>query len=379
MTPEREGTPLPPHVILGRASLLAGRTVTALVEFEAAARAARTPAESRLAAHHEALVHAVRGSLDAADGILAHTYDDDPARDSSSGGGAEPTDAVARAARALLAVERLTPEATAAVRDLDAGSPELLPFALLADTRLSLAEGLPHRTLDTLDLLLPQLPARGPLVGDIATASRIDALALLGDLRAAGRIDAAGGDLTRLARARLVLRHGRPAAAATIAGAILAARGTPPGQRAEASLLIAWATFLRTGRVDAALATSAARWMLATGARRPLAMLPASARAELAAAVPADVGDAFVRAAHGVVSAPEAPRIPPLTRSERRVLAAVRGPVTLDGAAHLLGVSRNTVKTHLTSVYRKLGVTRRAEALVAGERLGLFDGIESMP
>lgn len=364
-------------MVLGRASLLAGRTVTALVEFEAAARAARTPAEIRLAAHHEALVHAVRGSLDAADGILARAYDDDPAP--YSGVGAEPTDAVARAARALLAVERLTPEASAAVRSLDAGTPGLLPFALLADTRLSLAEGLPHRTLDTLDLLLPQLPARGALMADIAAASRIDAFALLGDLRAAGRIDTAGGDLTRLARARLVLRQGRPAGAATLAGAILTARGTPPGQRAEASLLIAWATFLRTGRVDAALATSAARWMLATGARRSLAMLPASARAELAAAVPADVRDAFARAAVGVVAAPEVPRIPPLTRSERRVLAAVRGPVTLDAAAHLLGVSRNTVKTHLTSVYRKLGVTRRAEALVTGERLGLFDGIESMP
>jgi LuxR family maltose regulon positive regulatory protein len=34
-------------------------------------------------------------------------------------------------------------------------------------------------------------------------------------------------------------------------------------------------------------------------------------------------------------------------------------------------VSRNTVKTHVGSVYRKLGVSSRAEAVTRGRELGL--------
>ena len=34
------------------------------------------------------------------------------------------------------------------------------------------------------------------------------------------------------------------------------------------------------------------------------------------------------------------------------------------------GVSENTVKTHLASIYRKFGVERRAEALEVARRLG---------
>jgi LuxR family transcriptional regulator, transcriptional regulator of spore coat protein len=34
-------------------------------------------------------------------------------------------------------------------------------------------------------------------------------------------------------------------------------------------------------------------------------------------------------------------------------------------------MSRNTAKSHLRSLYRKLGVTNRAEAVEAAERLGL--------
>lgn len=50
-----------------------------------------------------------------------------------------------------------------------------------------------------------------------------------------------------------------------------------------------------------------------------------------------------------------------LTRRERVVLERLDESVTLDQIARELFVSRNTVKTQVRSVYRKLGVSTRAE------------------
>ncbi|WP_102509732.1 helix-turn-helix domain-containing protein [Sanguibacter massiliensis] len=61
----------------------------------------------------------------------------------------------------------------------------------------------------------------------------------------------------------------------------------------------------------------------------------------------------------------------PLTRRELVVLAHLSDDVTLDDVARELFVSRNTVKTQVRSVYRKLGISTRAEAVVHARRLGL--------
>ena len=42
-----------------------------------------------------------------------------------------------------------------------------------------------------------------------------------------------------------------------------------------------------------------------------------------------------------------------------------------------LYISMNTVKTHVRELYRKLGVTSRADAVVRAEALGLLDLPES--
>ena len=52
----------------------------------------------------------------------------------------------------------------------------------------------------------------------------------------------------------------------------------------------------------------------------------------------------------------------PLTAAELRILKLLPTSTYLQMAATLY-VSRNTVKTHLRSVYQKLGVASRAEAI----------------
>jgi DNA-binding CsgD family transcriptional regulator len=59
-----------------------------------------------------------------------------------------------------------------------------------------------------------------------------------------------------------------------------------------------------------------------------------------------------------------------LTAREREVLALVAAGVANKGIARSLGVSPNTVKFHLASLFDKLGVATRAEAIAAAARAG---------
>jgi LuxR family transcriptional regulator, maltose regulon positive regulatory protein len=62
----------------------------------------------------------------------------------------------------------------------------------------------------------------------------------------------------------------------------------------------------------------------------------------------------------------------PLTSSELAVLRLLPSHMTNQEIAEALFLSINTVKTHLRSVYRKLGVTTRRQAISRGGRLGLL-------
>jgi LuxR family transcriptional regulator, maltose regulon positive regulatory protein len=69
-----------------------------------------------------------------------------------------------------------------------------------------------------------------------------------------------------------------------------------------------------------------------------------------------------VRAARDGAGQPGRVLVEPLTAAEQRVLALLPTSTYLQ-IADFLYVSRNTVKTHLRSIYRKLGVTSRSQAL----------------
>lgn len=64
--------------------------------------------------------------------------------------------------------------------------------------------------------------------------------------------------------------------------------------------------------------------------------------------------------------------IQPLTEREAQVLAQAAAMLTADEIAVALSISTNTVKTHLVSIYRKLGVRRRREAVHRARELGML-------
>ncbi|MCW2522580.1 MAG: LuxR family transcriptional regulator [Frankiales bacterium] len=61
-----------------------------------------------------------------------------------------------------------------------------------------------------------------------------------------------------------------------------------------------------------------------------------------------------------------------LTARERGILTQLAGPMSLAEVAATLGISVNTVKTHSAALYRKLGVSRRRDAVARGYELGLL-------
>ncbi|MFB3078283.1 MAG: helix-turn-helix transcriptional regulator [Lysobacterales bacterium] len=52
-----------------------------------------------------------------------------------------------------------------------------------------------------------------------------------------------------------------------------------------------------------------------------------------------------------------------LTRAEARLAMQLANGATLDEAAEKLHISRNTVKSHLSSVFSKTGVTRQTKLI----------------
>lgn len=64
--------------------------------------------------------------------------------------------------------------------------------------------------------------------------------------------------------------------------------------------------------------------------------------------------------------------IEPLSQQEQRVLNLLVSGQTYPEMAQTLIVSTNTIKTQVSSISRKLGVNRRAQAIACAQRLHLF-------
>ena len=100
------------------------------------------------------------------------------------------------------------------------------------------------------------------------------------------------------------------------------------------------------------------------------ALLVAAARAVVAeTAQPSVLGRVVDTAAAAAgVGAADASFGEPLTETERRVVGMLDGTLTEREIARELHLSHNTVRTYRRRLYRKLGVTSRAEAVAAARR-----------
>ncbi len=70
--------------------------------------------------------------------------------------------------------------------------------------------------------------------------------------------------------------------------------------------------------------------------------------------------------------APPSPSSPDLTSREREVLALLARGLSNEAIGRELYISATTAKFHVTNLMRKLAVSRRAEAVYAGSKLGLI-------
>lgn len=93
-----------------------------------------------------------------------------------------------------------------------------------------------------------------------------------------------------------------------------------------------------------------------------LAVVPLDAAATLSAPVPAS------RAASLEADA----RLAPLSHRETEILGMLAEGLANKNIAARLGISEHTVKTHLASLFGKLGADNRAEAVAIGVRSGLL-------
>jgi LuxR family maltose regulon positive regulatory protein len=149
-------------------------------------------------------------------------------------------------------------------------------------------------------------------------------------------------------------------------------RGDELAHRGRAPTEIAYSVVVRgqiaLDRGDLALARACARESraLLDSAPAPGSHLPAKLAALeaglAAAAAPAPAAGAG------------APAAGDLTEREAAVLRMLAGSASLREIADGLYVSHNTVKTQVKSIYRKLGVATRADAVARGRELGLLAG-----
>ncbi len=284
----------------------------------------------------------------------------------------------------LLAAQRLLDEADGDRAGHLPGEPPVAAIRALIQAKVLLADGDPGAARAAL-ARLREGPASAELVRAAAVAEA-ETAARAGDLGQARALLGAAGDdgpgpaELALARAGLLLAEGDFGAARDAAAACL--DGTLTVHERTRALLAAAVAHRRLGQ----MAQAAAQVGEALGLAEP----------EGAYRVFLDGGLA-VRSAVTVLVPPTSryagflgrvqerfdgcgPRLPgaagragvALTDSERAVLAFLPSHMTNEEISEALFLSVNTVKTHLRSAYRKLGVRSRRDAIARGRRLGLL-------
>ena len=82
-------------------------------------------------------------------------------------------------------------------------------------------------------------------------------------------------------------------------------------------------------------------------------------------------GPGLARRALHALSTPQEPAFAELTRREREVLELIASGMSNQAIAAKLGLSANTISNHISSIFGKLQVSSRAEAIVRARSAGL--------
>ncbi|MGN8247259.1 LuxR C-terminal-related transcriptional regulator [Cellulomonas soli] len=374
--------------------LLRGDLVRAGQDLRASARAARRTGIDfllRNACGDLALVHALQGDLVAAQGWLDQLDAVPPA-----GGELEDLSRTGwTVARALVALGRLD---LAAAEDLLAElagaerlvvREELWAFVAYARAELAVLRGDRVGALHALEVEVASHADTcrpGSFVRDLLVGARADLLVALGDgNRARDAVEDAADlpELLRLRRARIDLLTGDVLAART--QAVRVAHATTTTRHRVSALLLEAVAEHRLGQGAAALvaASRAAELAHPQGLVQGFAQLPtdelrAVAAQPLTPGGPTPHAVGLLRdllegqAIDQVAAVPASLTVVELTERERAVLTELVSTPSLDVVAARLFVSPNTVKSQVRSLYRKLGVHNRDDALVTAYRRGLL-------
>ncbi len=358
------------YLNFGTVYLLGGRTTDAGTMLRHAHTAGRGVFVEREAAGKLALLEALRGRTHEATRWIEEERRHPPIL-----GEAEALVRTAGlAATALVALDRLdTGTAFRALSEL--GTPrhteELWAAVMYVRGRLALLSGVPADGLLYIDSELQHFSHRLTGISAVLVdAARADLHLALGEARAARELlDGSTHPLTAPARARLRLLGGDPGGAEVIVHRGDAAREHCPAVGAELALIGSVAA-LRLGRRTDARRHLQRAVVLAehAGVTRPFVGVPPSAVRDilsLGVELPIDLDSAM--AEYGIFR--EIRVVVRLTPRERAVLDALLAGGTASTIAKEQFVTLNTVKTQLRSLYRKLGVHSREEAIAQAQRL----------
>lgn len=269
------------------------------------------------------------------------------------------------------------------------GEPPVTDIAALMQARILLADGDAAAARAVLSRLRETWARGRPALSQVVTVAEAEAALRAGDTGRARALllladegeQPGRGDIT-LVRAGLLLAEGDFPAALELVGPLV--DGAVPGtvQERIAALLVAAVARRRLGAIHEAAALVEQALELAEPERAYRVFLDGgpAVRSAVTVLVPPTSRNAGLAGRVLERFDAQSPRLAPpaeranvrLTDSERAVLCFLPSHMTNEEISQALFLSINTVKTHLRSAYRKLGVGSRREAIARGRRMGLL-------
>ncbi len=288
----------------------------------------------------------------------------------------------------LAAAQRLLDEVDTRRAGHLPGEPPLTDIAALMQARILLADGDAAAARAVLSRLRDTWARARPAMASVVTVAESEAALRAGDTGRARALllladdgEVPGRSDAMLIWAGLLLAESDFAAAAELVAPYTDGAAPATSQERIAALLVAAVAHRRLGAAGEAAGLAEQALALAEPERAYRVFLDggASVRSAVTVLVPPTSWQAGFAGRVLERFDGQSPRLAPpaaresvrLTDSERAVLCFLPSHMTNEEISQALFLSINTVKTHLRSAYRKLGVGSRREAIARGRRMGL--------